>query len=105
MEHGATAEDIKKHVRTYVAVFVALAGLTVVTVGVSYLHLTMPIAVTVALVIATIKASLVAAYFMHLISERKLIFSILGITISFLIAMVFIIFFTDRGMMSQGIHS
>ncbi|HSA58157.1 MAG TPA: cytochrome C oxidase subunit IV family protein [bacterium] len=105
MEHGAAAEDIKKHVRTYVAVFVALAGLTVVTVGVSYMHLTMPIAVTVALSIATIKASLVAAYFMHLISERKLIFSILGITISFLIAMVFIIFFTDRGMMSHGMHS
>jgi cytochrome c oxidase subunit 4 len=102
MDHAA--EDIKKHVRTYVAVFVALAGLTVVTVGVSYLHLTMPIAVTVALVIASIKASLVAAYFMHLISERKLIFSVLAITLSFLVAMIFIIFFTDRGMMSHGMH-
>jgi cytochrome c oxidase subunit 4 len=98
-------EDIKKHVRTYIAVFVALAGLTVVTVGVSYLHLTMPVAVTVALVIATIKASLVAAYFMHLISERRLIHSILVITLLFFIAMIFIIFFTDQGMMSRGLHS
>jgi cytochrome c oxidase subunit 4 len=103
MSHAV--EDIKKHVRTYIVVFVALAGLTVVTVGVSYLHLTMPVAVTVALVIATIKASLVAAYFMHLISERRVIHSILVITILFFIAMIFIIFFTDQGMMSRGLHS
>ncbi len=103
MSHAA--EDIKKHVRTYIAVFVALAGLTVVTVGVSYLHLTMPIAVTVALVIATIKSSLVAAYFMHLISERRLIHSILVTTLLLFIAMILIIFFTDQGVMSRGIHS
>jgi cytochrome c oxidase subunit IV len=97
MEHAA--EDIRKHVRTYIAVFVALACLTAITVGVSYLHLTMPIAVTVALTIATIKASLVAAYFMHLISEKKLIFSVLTITLCFFVAMIFIIFFTNKGMM------
>jgi len=99
MEHGATAEDIKKHVRTYVAIFVALACLTVVTVGVSYLHLTMPIAVTIALLIATIKASLVAAYFMHLISETKLIYYILVVTFLCFVGMIVIIFFTDQGMM------
>lgn len=97
--------DVKKHVRTYLAVFVALACLTVLTVGVSYLHLTMPIAVTVALVIATIKASLVAAYFMHLISEKRLIISVLILTIPLLILMIFIIFFTSRGMMHSGMIS
>jgi cytochrome c oxidase subunit 4 len=97
MEHAA--EDIQKHVRTYIAVFVALAGLTVVTVGVSYLHLTTAIAVTVALLIATVKASLVGAYFMHLISEKKLIFSILVITLGCFVGMIVIIFFTNKGMM------
>ena len=36
---GHSPEDIKKETRTYVLVFVALAALTVVTVGVSYLDL------------------------------------------------------------------
>jgi cytochrome c oxidase subunit 4 len=101
MEHAAhhSPEEIQKHVRTYIAVFAALALLTVVTVGVSYLHLTPAVAVTVALIIATIKASLVAAYFMHLISEKKLILWILVITIVTFISMILIIFFTNKGVM------
>lgn len=100
MSHDAA--EIQKHVRSYIAVFIALACLTVVTVGVSYLHLSTPIAVTVALIIATIKASLVASYFMHLISERKLITWILIVTLIAFVSMIIIIFFTDRGMMSKG---
>ena len=47
--------------------------LTIVTVAISRFHLSVPIAVTVALFVATVKGSLVACYFMHLISEKKLI--------------------------------
>lgn len=71
------AEDIKKHVRVYITVFVALAALTIVTVGISYLHLPTHWAILFALLVATIKGSLVACYFMHLISERKVIYWIL----------------------------
>lgn len=97
MSHDAM--DVKSHVRTYFGVFVALAALTVVTVGVSYLHLTTPVAVSVALLIATIKGSLVACYFMHLISEKKLIYSVLIVTAFFFIAMILLILFADRGVM------
>ena len=69
-----SAEDIKKHVRVYIIVFVALAALTIVTVGISYLHLPTHLAIHLALVVATVKGSLVACYFMHLISERKVIY-------------------------------
>lgn len=81
MEH--THEEIKKHVRIYIAVFAALAVLTLVTVAVSYLHLSPLKAVGVALLIATVKASLVALFFMHLISEKQIIFSILALTVIF----------------------
>ena len=37
---------------------------------------------TVALLVATIKGSLVACYFMHLISEKKLIYAVLALTAS-----------------------
>lgn len=85
---GLSQEEIKKHVRIYIAVFAALAFLTVVTVAVSYLRLPFLKAVIVALVIATLKASLVAAFFMHLISEKTIIFSILTLTFLFFIALL-----------------
>lgn len=85
---NATTEDIKKHVRIYILVFVALLALTVVTVWVSYLHLSIVPAVILALVIATIKGALVASYFMHLISEKKLVYFTLILTVAFFITLV-----------------
>ena len=85
MDHAA---DIDRHVRIYITVFVALMVLTVVTVAVSYLHLSTPMAVTVALLIAIIKGSLVACYFMHLISEKKVIYAVLALTAVFFIALM-----------------
>ncbi len=76
-EHAA---DIDKHVRVYVIVFVALMVLTIVTVAISYLDLSTPVAIAVAIFVATVKGSLVACYFMHLISEKKLIYAVLVIT-------------------------
>ena len=83
-----TAEEIKKHVRVYITVFAALAALTIITVAVSYLHLPLHTAVAVALTVASIKGALVAAYFMHLSSERTIIFSILGLTVFFFIVLL-----------------
>jgi cytochrome c oxidase subunit IV len=82
------AVDIDKHVRVYIAVFVALMALTIITVAISRLHLPVHLAVTVALIVATIKGSLVACYFMHLISERKLIYAVLVLTIVFFAALL-----------------
>jgi cytochrome c oxidase subunit 4 len=77
------SEDVSKHVRTYLIVFGALMLGTVLTVGVSYLHLPTREAIFVALAIATVKASLVAMFFMHLIDERKLVYSVLTLTAVF----------------------
>src|SRR5437660_11198985 len=82
------AVDIDKHVRIYITVFVALMALTIITVAISRLHLPIPIAVTVALLVAIIKGSLVACYFMHLISEKKLIYAVLLLTVAFFIALL-----------------
>lgn len=72
-------------------VFAALAALTVITVAVAYLHLSIVPALIVALFIACVKGGLVAAYFMHLVSEKKVIYAILILTVVFFAAM-FIIF-------------
>jgi cytochrome c oxidase subunit IV len=82
------AAEIDKHVRVYITVFVALMILTVITVAISRVHLALPIAVSVALLVATIKGALVACYFMHLISEKKLIYAVLALTVVFFIALL-----------------
>jgi cytochrome c oxidase subunit IV len=82
------AADIDKHVRIYITVFVTLMVLTIVTVAVSRFHLPVPVAVSVALLVATIKGSLVACYFMHLISEKKLIYAVLAITAFFFVVLL-----------------
>ncbi len=86
MEHHAhdnSPEAVKKEVRKYLVVFACLAALTVITVIIANFHLPTWQAVTLALVVATIKGSLVAAFFMHLVSERKLIYAVLVLTVFF----------------------
>jgi len=77
--------EIDKHVRTYLMVFGALLVLTIITVAISYLHLSVPAAIWLALVVATVKGSLVACYFMHLLSEKKLILWVLFLTVLFFV--------------------
>ena len=88
------AVDIDRHVKVYITVFVALMVLTIVTVAVSRFHLPVPIAVTVALLVAIIKGSLVACYFMHLISEKKLIYAVLVLTAVFFVVLLTLPIFT-----------
>jgi cytochrome c oxidase subunit 4 len=87
-------EEFKKHLGKYYVVFVALLCLTAVTVGVSYLHLARPVAIAVALVIAAVKAGLVAGVFMHLISEKKVIFAVLVLTAAFFLLVLLLPSFT-----------
>jgi cytochrome c oxidase subunit 4 len=82
------AADIDKQVRIYISVFVALLALTIITVAISRFHLPIAMAVTVALLVATIKGSLVACYFMHLISERRLIYAVLALTAAFFVVLL-----------------
>jgi cytochrome c oxidase subunit 4 len=95
-DHDSHLHDIKP----YLFVFGALLVLTVVTVLVSYWHLPPGPAILVGLFIATVKASLVAAFFMHLKNERVIIYGLLGITTFFAI-ILFTIPITDSNWTSD----
>ncbi len=69
--------------KVYLGVFGALLVLTVITVAISFVHLG-PFNLVVAMLIASIKASLVALIFMHLWFDNKLYLTIFGISIAFL---------------------
>jgi len=81
--HDNSPEAIKREVRRYLIVLGCLAVLTLITVSISRLHLPTWQAIALGLTVATIKGSLVAAFFMHLISERKLVFGVLVLTVFF----------------------
>ena len=75
------SEAIRKHVRTYWMIGAALFVFTVITVAVNQVHLAVPLAITLALIIATMKGSMVAAVFMHLNHERMWIYAALVLTV------------------------
>jgi len=78
-------------VRRYLYVFYALIFGTVITVLASYIPFgNREINIAVALFIAAAKASLVAGFFMHLISERKMIYGILAFTVFFFLGLIFL---------------
>ena len=98
MSNEHSKESIQEHIRVYIMVFGALAVLTVITVLASFLNVSTSEAIFLALIIASVKASLVAGYFMHLISEKSMIISILLLTIFFFFVMIFLplISYTDQ---------
>ncbi|MBB27548.1 MAG: hypothetical protein CME25_01425 [Gemmatimonadetes bacterium] len=95
-EMAESAEEIRHHIKVYMMVFGALAVLTLVTVGVSYLHIeSVAATVLLALVIASIKGALVAVYFMHLVSEKQIIYWILILTVVFFVVLMLLPVLTD----------
>lgn len=85
--HHHSPEQIRKEMRVYLTVFLGLAVLTAVTVGAFYQLKAFPVrlAILVALVIASVKGFLVAGFFMHLLSEKKVIYGVLILTVVFFI--------------------
>src|SRR3954453_15355969 len=87
---GSHAHGPSPHAaKIYMAVLLALLFLTVVTVGASYVDLG-PANIVVALLIATVKASLVGLFFMHLLHDKPVNgmvlvagFMFLGLLLSF----------------------
>ena len=88
------AHDIQAHVRKYLMVFGALLIGTVITVAMYFVYFDkLWMTITVALVIASIKATLVACYFMHLIDEKKMIYTLLVASAFFFAAMMALFLF------------
>jgi caa(3)-type oxidase subunit IV len=93
------------HIANYRKVFILLLIGTTLTVWASYMEFNVQNsiagAVFVGLTIAFIKGYLVAANFMHLNSEKKMIYWILLLTIFFLILLLFIPLLWDLNHMSN----
>ena len=97
--------NMTHHIANYRKVFIFLLIGTAITVWASYMEFNVQNsiagAIFVGLTIAFIKGYLVAANFMHLNSEKKMIYWILLLTIFFLILLLFIPLLWDLNNMSN----
>jgi cytochrome c oxidase subunit 4 len=88
------AQAFQKHLKLYIGVFVALLIGTLLTVAASQVHLGTAGNVAVALIIASMKAALVAAFFMHLSSEKRTIYAIMAFAVIFFAVLMFLTLFS-----------
>jgi lipopolysaccharide export LptBFGC system permease protein LptF len=75
--------DFKSYLRRCIFVFIAALCAISLMVFTSYLPYGWPAKVTAILAIACFNAFVVAGFLMHLLSEKKLIYTLLGFTVFF----------------------
>jgi cytochrome c oxidase subunit 4 len=102
--HSDPAE-VKQTIRRYMMVGAALFVGTVITVAANRVHLVVPLAITVALIIASVKGSLVAAVFMHLSHEKKWIYGSLILTVVFFVVLMMLPMLTISDHIGTPIHA
>jgi caa(3)-type oxidase subunit IV len=86
-------QDVKKHVRRHIVIAVALAVGSVTTIWTSQTNFgSFSLNVAATLAIASVQAFLVAAFFMHLLSEKKVIYCFLAFTAIFFAAVIGVTF-------------
>ena len=92
-EHEEYAHNVQKHVRGYLMVGALLLSFTAITVALYYVNFGTPKAnIAVAMLVATVKAGLVGAIFMHLAAEKRLIYRFLVFTGFFVLGLFWLIF-------------
>ena len=92
-EHEEYAHGVHQHVKRYVIVGGTLLLFTLITVALSYVDFgTSKVNIGVAMLVATFKALLVAAIFMHLAAEKRLIYRVLIFTGFFVLGLFWLTF-------------
>src|ERR1041384_1338805 len=92
-EYEEYAHGVQKHVRGYLMVGAILLTFTAVTVALSYVNFgTQKANIAVAMLVATLKAGLVGAVFMHLAAEKRLIYRVLIFTGFFVLGLFWLTF-------------
>jgi cytochrome c oxidase subunit 4 len=102
MSHSA--DDVRKSIKTYLMIGGALFVFTGITVAANLVHLAVPAAITVALIIASMKGSMVAAIFMHLSDEKRWIYAALLLTLAGFLVLMTVPIFTVNDTIGTPVH-
>lgn len=79
--------NFNSYVRTCVFVFIAVLCATSLMVWISFLPYAWSMKVGLILAVAACNAFVVAGFLMHLISEKKMIYTVLGFTVIFVLGL------------------
>jgi caa(3)-type oxidase subunit IV len=99
-----SADEVRSSVKKYFTIGATLFLFTIITVAANQVHLAIPLAITVALIIAIIKGSMVASVFMHLSNEKRWIYGALLLTVVFFVVLMCIPSFTNMDNIGTPIH-
>ncbi len=98
-------ESVRRSVRLYLKIGGSLLLFTAITVAANRFHFVVPVAIAVALIIATIKGSMVASVFMHLNNEQRWIYGALILTVFFFIVLMCLPLFTTLDTIGTHVHA
>ena len=105
-DQAAEAAHIAAHIGGYIKVGVGLLVLTGITVGLSYVDFgSRQMNIIVGMIVATIKASMVAAIFMHLKGEKMTIWRFLIMTAIFVLGLFMLTLLTHSDPVSGTSYS
>ncbi|MEI9961841.1 MAG: hypothetical protein WDM76_12140 [Limisphaerales bacterium] len=97
--------DFKSYVRRCLYVFIAVVCATSLMIGVSFAPLGgWTIKVAIILAIACANAFVVAGFLMHLISEKKMIYAVLGFTVFFFTGLMGLTIWATHDMPAGSTH-
>ncbi len=99
------AAEVQKHIKTYLMIGATLLVFTGITVAASFVNMGIAGNVTLALIIATMKGSMVAAVFMHLNHERPWIYGSLVLTVIGFLVLMSVPMFTTMDNIGTPIHA
>lgn len=103
---GHDAHDIASHINKYLLIGATLVVFTIITVAISFIDFGGHNNMLVGMAVATFKASLVALIFMHLNSERPLIYKVLIFTTVFAIVLfVLFVFSHETNLVDEGFEA
>lgn len=97
--------DVSKHIKTYLLIGLFLLIGTGLTVWAATIHFgSHSMNIAVGLLIATVKASLVALYFMHLIAEKTAIYMFMSVTVFFFAGLMVLTLWASHDMPLHSEH-
>lgn len=103
--HGHDDHDVSKHVKTYLLIGLFLLIGTGLTVYAATLHFgSHAMNIGIGLLIATVKATLVALFFMHLISEKTAIYMFMSVTVFFFAGLMVLTLWASHDMPDHSEH-
>ena len=94
---SSSNQDVSKMVEIYKKLFLVLAVITALGIGVAFLHMPVWLAIVVAFAIMAVKSKIVIDSFKHLIVGRNVIILLFGLTACFFLTLLLLPYFNHEG--------